>query len=218
MARNFGLSFIKGDWFAFWDADDLPNLQNVFSAIAQGTGYEILIGQFEVVSRDGVATKFEITKDLAGHLVKNPGLWRMIFNMDLQKKIQFPPIRMAEDQIALSSLQIFDLRVQLYEYVFYTYFQSFPGQLTSNKRALDDLITAVELSANNLRYSSKCNLRLDYGLHIKQILTGVKKGSFITKVTIIKNEAYFFIKGEGLSRIEWIKAVFWNLKIWWKSV
>lgn len=217
MARNFGLRSIKGDWFSFWDADDLPNLQNVFSAIAQGTGYEILIGQFEVVNRDGETKRIEITKDLAGHLVKNPGLWRMIFKMDLNKKIQFPPIRMAEDQIALSGLQIFNLRVQLYDYVFYTYFQSFPGQLTSNKSAIDDLIKAVKISGSNLQYSSESNKRFDYGLHLKQILTGVKMGSLNTKITLIKNEMHFFTNGLGLSRSDWIKAFFWNIKIWWRN-
>ena len=213
-ARNFGMGSIEGKWFAFWDSDDLPNLENIFLCLERFPAADILIGAFETENDSGEVDSFNIEDNLADHLLRNPGIWRMVFKAEFKEKIVFPNLRMAEDQIAISNIGIFDFELKPCDTIFYRYFTNFPGQLTSNNKALNDLFHAVNISKSNLKYTSGVNRSFAYGLYVKQLLTGIKLGSFRLKMKFIAHGAtsIFPIKISYLREVT--KAFIWNIKVW----
>ena len=80
-ARNAGLEIATGDWVGFWDSDDTPNIENIFSAINISQEYdEILVGNFSVFDIKTMDYRTPI-KNVNGinSVAMNPGIWRMIF-------------------------------------------------------------------------------------------------------------------------------------------
>jgi len=213
-ARNFGIKSIEGRWFTFWDSDDLPNLENIFLCLGRFPTAEILIGSFETENDSGEVSTFKIEKNLVDHLLRNPGIWRILFKAELQEKIVFPNLRMAEDQIAISNIGIFNYELKSCDTIFYRYFTNFPGQLTSNKEALNDLFNAVKVSKLNLKNHSGVNSSFAYGLYTKQLLTGLKIGSTKLKLQMIMHIAYSFFPFKTSYLRKVTKAFIWNFRVW----
>ena len=213
-ARNFGMQYIEGKWFTFWDSDDLPNLDNIFKCLERFSTAKIILGSFETVDESGEVQKFIIANNLADSLLKNPGIWRIVFNSELRDKVEFPNLRMAEDQIAISNIGIFEYEVKSCEVIFYRYFINFPGQLTSNNEALDDLIYAVNISRLNLNNTSTENRSFAYGLYVKQLLTGIKMGSPQLKYKLLMHIARSMVPFKMSFFLKVSRAYLWNLKVW----
>ena len=100
-ARNAGMKTSKGEWIAFWDADDLGDAMSLLHDVKKNCDSKLaIIGQFK---------KFEILKSKVTllsetmsllHLPGNPGLWRMAFRNN--QLLAFPEISMGEDQVFLA--------------------------------------------------------------------------------------------------------------------
>ena len=213
-ARNFGIKSIEGRWFTFWDSDDLPNLENIFLCLERFPTAEILIGSFETENESGEVNTFKIEENLVDHLLRNPGIWRIVFKAELQEKIVFPNLRMAEDQVAISNIGIFNYELKSCDTIFYRYFTNFPGQLTSNKEALNDLFSAVKVSKLSLKNHSRINSKFAYGLYAKQLLTGLKIGSTKLKLQMIMHIVYSIFPFKIFYLREVTKAFIWNFKVW----
>ncbi len=213
-ARNLGINSIEGRWFTFWDSDDLPNLENIFLSLELFPTAEILIGSFETENELGEVKTFKIQDNLLDHLIRNPGIWRIVFKAELQTRIVFPDLRMAEDQIAISNIGIFNYKVMTCDTIFYRYFTNFPGQLTSNKEALNDLFNAVKVSKLSLKNHSRINSSFAYGLYAKQLLTGLKMGSIELKLKIITHVASSIFPFNISYLREVTKAIVLNFRVW----
>jgi glycosyltransferase involved in cell wall biosynthesis len=213
-ARNFGIKSIEGRWFTFWDSDDLPNLENIFLCLERFPTAEILIGSFETENESGEVKAFKIEENLVDHLLRNPGIWRIVFKAELQEKIVFPNLRMAEDQIAISNIGIFNFKLKVCDTIFYRYFTNFPGQLTSNKEALNDLFNAVKVSKLNLKNHSRMNSSFAYGLYAKQLLTGLKSGSIKLKLKMIIHITCSIFPFNVFYLRKMTRAFIWNFRVW----
>lgn len=150
-ARNYGIEFVDTKWTTFWDADDLPDVNNILNSVADcSPKASVIRGGYSIQnSKDGKVTAVHedrITEDMAVLFKSGPGLWRYIFKTESILKVRFPELSMAEDQIYLiKALQKSDT-IQDVSKNFYTYRIGSSNQLTNSKKKLNDLSQAfIEL-------------------------------------------------------------------------
>lgn len=150
-SRNVGLTKAKSEWVAFWDADDLPNIENITAQIEDNVfrQSEIIIGSFRVVdSKTKSIREILNTNNLDQNnkmLSQNPGIWRWVFRRDAILDIRFPENRMGEDQVFLAKTLFWSKSVQFSSNIFYDYYVNHKGQLTGNVDAINDLPKSLNL-------------------------------------------------------------------------
>lgn len=185
--REIGLNAATGEWICFWDADDLPNIDNIWRAIEnmENKGIDIIVGNYHSVNFESkhVADCLHGKDDPLMTVYINPGLWRFVFKREIIENITFPALRMGEDQTFLFRSISKARRIRFVEDYFYNYIQYSSGQLTKSKKILTDLIKARDL-CKEIYTSDKSNYILS--AIIKQDLTLIKRAKFSIKfVTII---------------------------------
>lgn len=161
LARNFGTWQSTGKWFCFSDADDLPQISNLLkiSQLAEEIDAQVGIGSILVVN---VEKKSLIKgKSLEGRLLRNiisfaktPAFTRFVFKSDVFKLVDFPAIKMGEDQVYLSKTKFLDNKILFSDELLYVYFTNLPNQATKNISSLRELPSAIELLRQNLPDSS----------------------------------------------------------------
>ena len=143
-ARNAGLKFVSGGWFAFWDSDDLPNVRefSVMSARASEDGADVAIGGIETCYFGSEKNIREFPASLVDsrnstfNLAQMPAFTRMAFrNFDLSS-VNFPPLSMGEDLVFLARSKFLDRKIYVHPKSVYLYVLNFPGQLTSDSSKL----------------------------------------------------------------------------------
>ena len=187
-ARNAGLDRAKGEWICFWDSDDEPNVKNFLEmvSIAKDTETEVLIGGYEVKrfddsqKRKGQALTGVREVDF-GQIALNPGIWRMAFRRNFVQKARFPNLRMGEDQLFLSRLQIFQSNIVFFQKSVYTYLVGESSQLTSSQSAISDLSKVASECLEKLKYGRNQNLRFESIFLARQLSTLLIRGSIMTK-------------------------------------
>jgi hypothetical protein len=182
-ARNKGLELAINQWIMFWDSDDFGDVQElmkIFKDIRPDNFKEIdlIIANFSVcdeVSGNEISkSRFGINNALNfSSLVLNTGLWRCIFR---RKSItqKFPGWKMAEDQYFLLH-NLNTEKTMFRQEVVYNYFINVENQLTSNKRAIDELTKSIknfEDGSDNVK-----NRRLIKQFLIRQATTLILHGS-----------------------------------------
>jgi glycosyltransferase involved in cell wall biosynthesis len=127
-SRNQGLKAAKGQWIFFWDADDVPQLENAIALVhdANVSGADIGIGRFSISGNSGsvVGTSwFDI--------YKWPGLWRFTFKSQLIDAVSFEEWGWCEDQKFL--VQALEVSRSIFrgKDIVYTYTLNSPGSLTT---------------------------------------------------------------------------------------
>ena len=145
LARNLGLKVASGHWIAFWDSDDLPQVEEVMESIAEYPNYEVIVGRYKVHDRtSNIQTSSPLNKLSYWGIGENPGLWRMLFQRDLLGETKFSSIRMAEDQVFISQLNLRSRKLVFTSRFLYTYYKGRPAQLTRTKINKSDLFTAFD--------------------------------------------------------------------------
>ncbi|CAN2170053.1 Glyco_tranf_GTA_type domain containing protein [Candidatus Nanopelagicaceae bacterium] len=178
-ARNRGLKEVSTEWVCFWDADDMPIVENIAKELAASNMENLIIGQYEITqtARDAVKIIPKPTRNLFD-ISLNPGLWRFLFRTDIAKKVEFPKIYMGEDQIYLARLSNYLLSARISTNLFYSYTQGSATQLTSSSSRLKDLQYSIaELSWLGLKTTSIEQSKLILTLQIRQCLTLIKRGN-----------------------------------------
>jgi len=181
--RARGLESAQGKWVCFWDADDLPDVKTIWRNIlsAETSTTDVIIGNYRTRNYVSKIEK-EIRhspRDNFMQVYLNPGLWRFIFKSSLISNVQFPPLRMGEDQVFLFRALEKTKRVEFSDDVFYNYYQYSEGQLTKSQNISTDLMAARDLCKE--LYASSHNKYLLAAI-IKQNLTLLKRGILVVKV------------------------------------
>ena len=146
LARNLGLRIAQGQWIAFWDSDDLPDVKEALASINENLDSEIIIGRYITHQRKSGSEEVSKESDLNQRKVGiNPGMWRMIFRKNVLVGKQFNAIKMAEDQVFIAELNLDSRLVSFTNRVLYKYFKGRPNQLTNSELRITDFLTAFEL-------------------------------------------------------------------------
>jgi glycosyltransferase involved in cell wall biosynthesis len=180
-ARNFGKNLATGDWISFIDSDDKIDFANFFQMVSDGNscGADLSIGNYEVVYDYGIIKK---SSEVIDHgnvfriIARNPGIWRMSFKCSVAKQIDFPNLRMAEDQIFLARFRFWDRKVSISNLEVYTYRKNVPGQLTRNQEAISDLLQAQVFVIDQFfnESSKEKGSRILARIVVNQILTSIR--------------------------------------------
>jgi len=179
-ARNIGIENASGKYITFWDADDYPDYQEYVHESLRlnslNADCSILNYETEITPQNYKAVSH---KNNLLFVAFNPGIWRWIFRRESLSGINFPNLRMAEDQVFLARYLELQRKIVFSERVSYRYMRSGPHQLTRNSDALVDLIESAHFTSGLIRNSQ--NLIFTFILFMRQCLTGIKKGNISVK-------------------------------------
>jgi glycosyltransferase involved in cell wall biosynthesis len=180
-ARNLGKEHSIGEWISFIDSDDSIDFKNYYQLVVEGSlaGAELTLGRYQLIKEAEVIldSKENISEHcVAKCIARNPGIWRMSFKRNLIEDIDFPNLRMAEDQIFLARLRFWERDIWISDFLVYTYRRNIVGQLTRSQDAISDLLKAQEMTLGLLfREPLKSDgSRILAIVFINQLLTSVR--------------------------------------------
>ena len=178
LARNVGLKKLDFEWINFSDSDDLVDVRQILKMIENSSPEtEILVGDYWVDLAGKKLLKLDSArKDPFKAVSLNPGIWRMVFNQQTVRNIEFIQAKMAEDQYFLLQIYFFDRNVQFMSNIPYTYFANFQGQATQNVESIAEISKVIPLTLNSLNASNSHSLKYVMVLYVRQIVTEFTNG------------------------------------------
>jgi hypothetical protein len=108
--------------------------------------------------------------------VQYPGFTRFVFKSEEFKSVEFPRIRMAEDQVYLARTNFLDRNIYLSNLILYKYYSEFPNQATTNKNSLKELPDSLPLIYTLKNLGSQKTNQLIWMLLLKLSLTCLSRG------------------------------------------
>lgn len=170
-ARNSMLNDIKTSHVAFWDADDLPQVEVVYEFLRNQPYLKdkFIVGQWEHL-RLGVKTSVSSDFCLA-NLALEPGFWRVIFPSSAIRSKRFPECNMGEDQAFLFHSGIFASKPIWTDSHFYTYKSGNPNQLTQQPKNIQDLEKSIGWIEESLSKSQLVESRYGHFIILKMFFT-----------------------------------------------
>ena len=180
-ARNFGKEKSSGEWISFIDSDDYIDFRNYYQMVLEGNsnGAELILGKYQVINENGIivdSTEVISHHSLAKSIARNPGIWRLSFKRNLVDEIDFPGLRMAEDQVFLARSRFWEREIWISDFLVYTYRKNILGQLTRNQDAISDLLEAQEITLGLLfkERPNSAGSRILSVVFTNQLLTSLK--------------------------------------------
>lgn len=186
LARNAGMELCAGEWIAFWDVDDIPDVDEILHQVAQvEMDEEVLVGQFEIIdSQSCLSLERSSTKNSWG-LAKDPGLWRVVFRRKSIAGIRFVSGKMGEDQDFLIQTGFWEKKVKFVDKNFYKYFVNQNQQLTSSTSNISDLKAILLRTLNSLNLDRNNDVLRIFAA--RQLITIFKRGNIKVKISIIQD-------------------------------
>jgi hypothetical protein len=188
LTRNAGLRLATGSWISFWDCDDLPLIQNVFSAIYEaGSSTDVLVGKFLTRSSfDKTAQELKCFDSSFLSVCMNPGIWRMVFRQHIVQNQTFKEFSLAEDQLFLSQIGFADLVSTYSQNTFYEYLVGGLGQLSKKRENLNQLTDVSKLILHSLKqFQSEKSHFFNLSLIFRQQITLGKFGNFRQRLFVL---------------------------------
>lgn len=177
LARNAGIDICKSEWVCFWDSDDIVYPQSIFRSLNDSNKeIDVLCGQYEEISQLPKST-LKLTNNVS-QLMKAPGIWRLLIKRDCIGEVRFRRFPMAEDQIFLWEMGLYNLDIEFSKELYYGYQIGIPLQATSDQRKINSILDAVNFLTTE-RIPTNLNHR-NY-LVRRLCLTLIKRGSFRKK-------------------------------------
>ena len=165
LARNVGLDATQSDWVVFWDADDLPNINNTIKALSdpENNTADIICGQYQIIDEKQNRCCYqssvrETEKENLRAIAVQPGIWRFALRMSFIGALRFEPGKMGEDQEFLFKVFLRNPRIVFTPEYFYQYISGNENQLTANTKNLSDLL----LVQNRISKLQKSNVSKVY--------------------------------------------------------
>jgi glycosyltransferase involved in cell wall biosynthesis len=167
--RNFGFEKISAKWVQFVDSDDQLNISSSLEAInSANINSDVLITNY---TESNLITSHEKPCQHNRSLLRvslNPGIWRMIFNIQVISDVRFRRYRMGEDQLFLLELNFFQQNLEFSDSLTYKYFIGGEHQLTKDRGAISEIKDVIfqiskkfpELSGINDKFVSIMIARL----------------------------------------------------------
>ena len=178
LARNAGLELSSTKWVSFWDSDDLVFPEIVLEELsANHTDVEVICFQYAEITHQEM-TKTKKTQN-RNQLIKNPGIWRLMILRDLIGQVKFQEFPMAEDQVFLWEIGVFDSKILYCNRVAYAYSIGDSNQATASKRKINCLTKVIAY----IKLNQIPKNRVDRNkLVIRLSLTLIKRGSMGQKL------------------------------------
>jgi hypothetical protein len=133
----------------FVDSDDFVYLDTLRTVINRNLSSEVIVGGYEKFnSKSKILKQYPSPRDEVD-LAVEPALWRIIFESTLVKDLLFTNHRMAEDQIFLIQALKTATHVTSVNTIIYRYFTNQSGQLSTEKNAQNELVSALQYLADN---------------------------------------------------------------------
>lgn len=175
-ARNAGMDICTSEWIFFWDSDDLPNpflaLSLISSTLENDPTTNFIVGGFQIKNLNAERLS-------AAYLAKNNfelaiqiGLWRCAIKRSSIES-RFLPLMMAEDQLFVAQ-NAKNWEISFSSILIYQYQVGSSTQLTTNRQAMRDLLPALQISINELKYGENPNIDLIRGLVVSQFFSTIK--------------------------------------------
>jgi len=200
-ARNAGLKLATGKWVFFWDADDLPNIENSIEMVreADNCDSEFAVGSFEwqKLEQNLSLSKYELTKNYEKVLVQigiNPGIWRFAFQRRLLSH-NFKNLQMAEDQIFILENANFETDFYISNKIVYKYFTGSKTQQTANPKFVSHLIISLSYTTDVLlNQVNKLQRELASLFFARQFMSGLFHATLLTRIHILLKFLQLIIK------------------------
>jgi glycosyltransferase involved in cell wall biosynthesis len=180
-ARNAGIKLSQRDYLAFWDADDQPNVDQFieFFEAMQISQTDLGIAEYSILDADRRIHQHRLSGENLNLCWKKiaiqPGLWRMIFKTEVSRKVEFPPLRMGEDQIFLALFVNKARNVFLSHLNVYTYFLGVDGQLTSNPIAIAELNSSLDILEGIIdNFDNSWGKKIVEVMYLKMLVSSLK--------------------------------------------
>jgi glycosyltransferase involved in cell wall biosynthesis len=180
-ARNKGLEMAEGKYVTFWDSDDVPNAELIFKEVSNldstNEDLDLIVGQFVRVEATGKSRGYLSKTFNVEQLLWQTGIWRIVYRKKFLDDIQFPELRMAEDQVFLLKCLFSNPKMIFSDSVFYEYIRHYGFQLTKDKSAFPDIMKAFETSRIMMKENTNQVLK-HYAqvLSIRQLISAIRNG------------------------------------------
>jgi glycosyltransferase involved in cell wall biosynthesis len=150
--RNRGLKLATRKYLVFWDCDDMPNIEGIRSALGslKNESSDFIVGSFAILNGEE-PEKVELINTNSGadleilkrELIRNPGIWRILFRRNFIQDLAFPRIKCGEDQVFIEKVLALGPKFETKSELFYFYRKGNAGSTSNLSSSRKDLSAAI---------------------------------------------------------------------------